>query len=229
MAILQLTLANCRDEIRRRIGERTGGTTISNPNVSDAELTRQINLYLQRLPRRTAQLTQSPREIKFDMWRTFSDLTETAGSSTVYLPVDYDRFISFWDKTNGDKLMVVKDVEKYYRKRKHLDRADTDRTGPPEAIEILGFASNSGTWQRKALLHPNTASGVTPDIRITYWRLPATVSSDSDTLDLDIKYQDVAIYGPLLEFYRDDDPAYQRYEALEREILIGLAKTASVI
>ena len=121
MAILQLTLANCRDEIRRRIGERTGGTTISNPNVSDAELTRQINLYLQRLPRRTAQLTESPREIKFDMWRTFSDLTETAGSSTVYLPVDYDRFISFWDQTNGSIFFFFKNnnKKKYYRYSKN--------------------------------------------------------------------------------------------------------------
>jgi hypothetical protein len=247
LAILQLTLADIRDEIRRRVGEKSGTVTTGTPHLTDAELLRQVNMYMQRLPRRVSALSSEhfphrfrPRsltsptsgvagELKLDMWHTFGDLTETSGSSTVHLPVDYDKYESFWDQTNGRELKVVSGVEKYWRKRKYHRRADTNRVGPPEAIEIMDFVSNSGTWQRRALLHPDTPSGVTPDIRMYYWRLPAVMASDSDKPDIDIKCQDLTIYGPILDFYREDDPAYERYLALERELLAGLSVTAMAV
>jgi hypothetical protein len=229
LAILQLTLADIRDEIRRRAGEKSGTVTTGTPYLTNAELLRQVNMYMQRLPRRVSALSGDASELKLDMWHTFTDLAEAGGDSTVYLPTDYDRYESFWDQANGRELKVVSGVEKYWRKRKYHRRADTDRVGPPEAIEILDFVSNSGTWQRRALLHPDTPSGDTPDIRMYYWRLPAVMSADSDKPDIDIKYQDLTIYGPILDFFRDDDPAYDRYMALERELLLGLSKTAMAI
>ena len=213
MAILQLTLANLHDEINLRVW----GSTSPTNSWGDTALTRQINLYLQRLGRRTAQVLQGEGVqiidglLHFDMWRTVGVLTETSGSSTVHFPVDYDHYISFYDITHGRKLDVIENVDKYYidqfKWRENTAHGLATRPGPPEAIEILGFA----------------------DIRLTYYRLPATVSSDSDEPDVDIKYQELLIYGPILEVLRDDDPSYERYVAAEKELLLGLAKTARAV
>ena len=235
MAILQLTLANLHDEINLRVW----GSTSPTNSWGDTALTRQINLYLQSLGRKTAQVLQGegvqiPEGVlHFDMWRTVGALTETSGSSTVHFPVDYDHYISFYDITHGRKLDVIENVDKYYidqfKWRENTAHGLATRPGPPEAIEILGFEDNGGTWQRKGTIWPATVSGVTPNIRLTYYRLPATVSSDSDEPDIDIKYQELLIYGPILEILRDDDPSYIRYVETEKDLLLGLAKTARAV
>ena len=230
MAILQLTLANVHDELN----QRAYGNTAPQNGVGDTVLSRYVNNYLQSLSHRVASLMQARGElaegqqVSLDMWRTDGALTETSGSSLVHFPVDYDRYISFWDRTHGRKISPIMDVDKYWR-RKFLDRNDADFTAPTEWIEILGFVDNSNTWQRSGQLWPRTVTGVTPDIQLMYYRLPATVSADGDEPDIDIKYQNLLIYGPIQELLRDNRPSYTRYVDRERELLLGLAHTAKAI
>jgi hypothetical protein len=242
MAILQLTLALTHDELNQRAYGSAAptngvGDTVLNRyinNYGDTVLNSYINNYLQSLTHRVTSLLRQRREIGPDerigleMWRTDGSLTETEASSTVHFPVDYDHYISFWDRTHGRKINPIENVDKYWRS-KFLDRNDTDRTGPTEWIEIQGFVDNRNIWQRTGQLWPRVVAGVTPDIQLTYYRLPAIVSVDADEPDIDIKYQNLLIYGPIQELLRDNRPSYERYVERERELLLGLAATAKSI
>jgi len=232
MAILQLTLALTHDELNLR----AYGDVAPQNGVGDTVLTRYINNYLQSLSHRLAQvmieqeLLAPGQRIGLDMWRTDGALTETSGSSLVHFPIDYDHWISFWDRTHGRVIQPIENVDKYWRS-KFLTGAleDTDRAEPNQYIEIFGFVDNSNVWQRSGQLWPRTAASTTPDIQLTYYRLPATVSSDADEPDIDIKYQNLLIYGPIQELLRDNRPSYDRYVVREKELLAGLASTARAI
>jgi len=239
ITIEKLSLSEIHTEVRRRIGETTEATS----HVSDAVITIQVNLYLQGLSAKVAGIVGAP--IKLDMYRTEinsagtgdSNLTVASGSSTVELPINYDHYISFWDKTHGRPIRVVQNVDRFYREKYFKLFEDTNRTGPPRYIEILDFRDVSantsppiGTdWKRYATLWPATTSGVTPSIKMTYYRLPHELVGDTETVDIDTQFQDLAIIGPMLEIMRSDDPAYDRYLAQEEKLLKGLALTARAV
>lgn len=235
MAVQRLTLAQITTEILRITGYTASSLA---PWSSDANLYVVINRYGQRLPLRCAQvaistLGLSQGTIRFDMHRTVVNSATTgtglriaASSSTAYLPTDFDAAISWWDRTNNRRIRPIVGVAKWH------DEVKTKPAGPPEAIEILGVVLDSSDWRRQATLHPATVSGVTPSVELTYYRLPAIMpgsAPSSEYPDTDIKYQDLWIYGPVLELMRPGDPAYDRYAALEKELLVDLAQTAKAV
>jgi len=227
-----LTLANIHDEIRRRFGE----TDTSNTSITDTEITRQVNQYTQRLPARASQLGRElglvadGKTMRFDMWRTStnsttspgpSNLIVTAGSQNIDFPNDYDHWISFYDRTHTKPIYVVEEVSRWL-----YEELRDAPSGPTKAVEIRGFVSGNGSvWRRRGQLWPSVTSGVTPSIEMLYWRLPADLESDGDTLDIDHKYVMLPIYGAMLEVLRDDDPAYTRYERMEAGMLVDLARS----
>jgi len=239
LEVQKLTLSELHTEIRRRMGETTEATS----HMTDAEITIQIQLYQQGLTAKVSGLAGRP--VMLDMYRTEinsagtgdSNLTVASGSSTVELPINYDHYISFWDKTQGRPIRVVENVDRFYREKFFKAFEDTNRVGAPRYIEILDFRDVSantnppaGTdWKRYATLWPSTPSGITPSIKMTYYRVPHAITSDSDTGDIDYRYQDLLIYGPLLSILRSDDPAYERYQAAEKELLAGLVSTARAV
>lgn len=227
MAVLRLTLANLETEILRLTGY---DASTDAPWATQANLYRIINIYGQRLPMR---LTQVARQLgvvgpadtaRFDMWRTVANLTTSSGSSNVDFPTDYDHWISFYDNTNARRVDPVENVDKY-----HIKKLRDKAAGPPEAIEIMGFLTSGANWVRRGILYPDTASGVTPSISCTYWRLPAIFAGAAPTTeypDADYKYHALWIYGPMCEILRNSGPSYDRFQAIELELLTDLALTA---
>lgn len=230
MAILRLSLTNIRDIVRLAIGEQTSATSRvedANTTTSTASLNTIINSYAQQISNRLthvmrqAGLSFETEKVYPDFWRTSGSMTETEGSSSVTFPADYDRYISFYDRTNRKPIVAVEAVSKW-----HLERLRRKSAGPPEAIEILGV-NTSSVWT--GTLWPPTESGVTPDIELTYWRLPAIM----DTADASNTYPDAPpnfhllwVYGAVLQLTRPDDPNYTRFQALESEMLLELAQMA---
>ena len=101
----------------------------------------------------------------------------------------------------------------------------TKPAGPIEAIELFGFVDGRG----RGTLYPATASGATPSIRLTYYRLPTAMPGDSPETefpDIDPKYQDLTIYGSVVELSRNTGFEFDRYAGIEREMLLDLASTA---
>jgi len=233
MAVSRISLSDIENEILRIMGYASSDAA---PWKSSPNLYRVINGYMQRLPSRLIQVTQTIKDQnqrlpvtnlpRFDMWKTSGSLTCTSGSSTVHFPVDYDHYISFWDATNKRPLYPVEDVYKY-----HSDVA-VRPAGPPEFIEIQGYVLNSTVWQRKGILWPSTATGVTPSITLNYWRLPAIMAGTSPTAeypDIDVKYQNLAIYGPVVELAMPNSQEFDRYSQLEQNLMIEIALTARAL
>ncbi len=228
MAIQRLTLAQIETAALQALGYVSSAVA---PWVSAANFYLRVNQYMQRLPQRLTVIGRQAGLIKptsgplrFDMWRTTATLTGTAGSQTLWLPVDYDHFISFYDFTNKRNIDPVEEVDRYW-----VDRLRNATPGPPQAIEILGFASNGGAWQRKATLHPATIAGITPSVSLTYWRLPLAMTLGTEYPDIDPKYEALALYGTIAELARPASPEFDRYTALENSMLAEMALTAEAL
>jgi hypothetical protein len=228
MAIQRLTLADIENNILEITGYES--STLA-PWKTSARLYNRINTYMQRLPQKITALAQNAGladptsgPLRFDMWKSTATITGTLGSQDVWLPADYDHYISFYDNTNAAPIDPVEEVDKY-----HLDNLRNADAGPTRAIEILGYALNSAVWQRKAKLYPAVEPTLTPSIALTYWRIPASMSAIGDYPDLDPKYEAIVIHGPIRDLARPSSPEYGEWKALEEEILVQMALTARSI
>lgn len=248
MAIDILTGSEVLAEVRRRFGETTAATS----SVTDNEIYALGNLYLQRLTRRMSQVLQGEGHqigqgaLKLDCWVTVlnsttassaDNLKVTAATQQVGFPQNFDHPISLIDRNTGKKVHFVTQVNKYWLDRFQfgLDNAgvdpgyDTDvysvRTGPPEYMELLGMATVDSSFRVEGKIWPAVPTGVTPNLELTYYRIPATIAAGT-ALDIDPKFQDLVIDGTVLSLLRDDDPVYERYLESERNMILELAKTA---
>lgn len=233
MAIQRRSLSQIRDEIYRICGNYdTSGTGTDTPWRSDANLYRIINDYLQRLPYHAAQVVQkgAPRRpIRFDMYKTVLDsgggvgagqFVTDLGVSLVYFPTDLDEVISLYDRVSNEPIHAIQEVARWHKDLK--ERAP----GPPEFYEHLGFVSDSGSvWRRYARLYPATEAARTPDLELTYWRLPARMAGSAPTTefpDIDPKYEMLAIIGPSRAILQPNDPSFDRIDRDEKELLLDL-------
>lgn len=230
IAVQRLTLAQIETAILQIFGY---SASTNAPWATAANLYLRINEYLQRLPGRLGQVAAQLRAEgerlpfsgvpRFDMWRTQANLTATSGSATVHFPADYDHYIGFWDSTNSRPVYPIETVGYFHEDLR------TQSAGPPEYIELLGFVTNGSTWVRQGLVWPPTASGITPVIQCTYWRLPATMPGTTPTAeypDIDPKWESIAIYGTVVDLSRPSEPEFSRYQQLEHEMLMEMARSA---
>ena len=226
MAILRLTLSNLETEILRLSGYAASADA---PWTSSATLYQIINRYMQQLSIRAAEVMNAAglplgrQSLRFDMWRTQVAMTTTSGSSNADFPTDYDHYVSFWDNTNNRPVYTIEDVERFHPKIR------LKPAGPPEFINIRGFVISGSTWVRRGILYPSTPASVTPSINLEYWRLPAIMPGSAPTTeypDIDIKLQELAIYGPLVDLKIVSGPAYDRLVAKEKELLLELCHSA---
>ena len=234
MAIQRLSLTNLKDLVRFWIGEEIAALSkIPSSNVSGgttASLATVINLYGQQIPSRLALIMREQGyniqagQIYPDWLRTSGSMTETEGSSDVTFPSDYARYISFYDRTNRRVIWPTEEVSST-----HLERLKKRDPGPPEAIEILGVNSSS-VWT--GTLWPPTEGGITPDIELIYWRLPASMADSnpgSEYPDAPPEFHILWAYGAVLEIMRPDDPAYSRFQDLERQKLTEMVYAARML
>jgi len=228
MAIQRLSLSNILTELLRIVG--FASSTVSDWATND-NLYNIVNRYGQSIPVRMSQAAQSPKRLLCDMWRTVVDsstsgtdvLIVAAGSSTLYLPVNCDYVVGIYDNTNGSKVEVITDVARW-----HIDEIKKKDPGPPEVVELLGYTTyaTDSTWRRYGTIYPATVTGTLPSLTITYYRLPAImpgVAIETEYPDADPKYHSLWIYGPAAELLGPSNPAYDRYAALEKELLLDLA------
>ena len=234
MAIQRL----CLLDIETAILEATHYNSSANaPWALSCNLYKRINEYGQRLPMRLNEIAaqigmQVP--IHFDYLKTTANSSTSgttvpvvsAGSSTIYMPTDYDHYMSFYDITNKRPIHVIENVDKW-----HYEELIKVPTGPPQYIEIMGFTTDgSSNWRRSGTLYPATVSGVTPSIRLHYWRLPAIMAGTGPATeypDIDPKYESLFIYGPVCELTRSIDPdTYAAYSMLEKELLTQMVMTS---
>ena len=233
MAIQRLNLTQIKTEILRIVG--VASSSVSDWET-DANLYRIINMCGQQLSLRAAQaarpnLPHGKTQLRFDMYKTVSNastvgsgLIVAASSSTLYMPVDFDHWISFYDTTYLRRIDVISDVAERHIKIKQK------QSGPPEVIELMNFAANSSQWQRVGIVYPATPTGTAPAIELYYYRLPATMAGtdpDNEYPDCDPKYQYLWIYLPACEVMRPNNPSYDRYNSLGNELLIDLAATGT--
>jgi len=239
MAVQRLNLL----EIESAILEETGYAKSANaPWRSSDLLYKRINEYMQALPRRlnTAAMQMAasgvlkPTDIPvhMPMWKT-SATSATSGtglmieqsSSTAYLPVDFDAAISCYDVSGKRPITIVDNADQY------LDEELTQSPpGPPRVLVLSGYALQSTTWRRSGTLYPSTQTGVTPSVRLVYYRLPAITRGTSPTSeypDLDPKWESVVIYGPACALVRNIGFEFERLEKLEQETLAAMCLEAA--
>lgn len=238
MAVQRLNLT----QIEAAILEACGFTSSAlAPWGSSATLYVRINTYGQRLPMRLNQvgrelvsqglLPPDALPIHLGCWRTVSTsgtstttgIQVTAATSLCYMPADYDEYISFYDVTEKRDIPAFSGADKY------LSEELVNATpGPARAIELQGFAAESTNWRKTGYLYP-TPSG-TPSIRLTYWRLPAVFpgsSPNAEYADIDPRYQDIFVIGPVADLTRPTDPeTYATYSQLEHDMLVDMCLTA---
>ena len=217
-----------------------GEPDASRSHITDANIVKVMNRYIQQLPTRAAMLLRqegiSVKEstLHFDMWRDqwtstvtpgSDSLVVTAGSSTVNLPDNYDHFISFYDLTHKKHIPVISLADSENIK---IEELLNKPAGPPEAIEIYGYTEDT-LWFRTAKLFPDVPSGVTPSLRLEGWRLPAAAGTVDEYPDIDIKHEWLLVIGTAAEMMRKDDPNYDRYRQLEVEYMLPLAASARTL
>lgn len=213
MTIQRLTLANIETEILRAAGYSS--STLADWKTQ-ANLVSIINRYVHSIPARIAAILKSPVPMYQDMWRSTGTLSCTSGSSTAYLPADCDAVISLWDSTNSRPVYLIEDGDV------EIERYRLKPAGPPERVEVLGYATNVATWQKKCTIWPATMTGVTPSIAVKYYRIPASGTA-GDYVDADPRYDSLWVAGVACEVLAPTNPSYDRYKAQEQELLADLA------
>jgi hypothetical protein len=235
MAVQRLTLAQIITEILHITGY---DSSVNAPWETEANLIRKINMTAQKAVQRGSDTLRAEGKlsrtgvVRHDMWRSTASSTGSSGSgnfvvsaasATVEFPDDLDQFISLWDKTEENWIYPIsRSAKERYR------RFEMRPAGRTEAVEMLGYGGSN--WQRQGKLLPSVASGVTPSMELTYYRLPAIMpGSDTSTEypDGDYKFHYLWVLEPVLELLRVDDPAYDRYLAKEKELMREFVGTAN--
>lgn len=225
------SLAAITDAIRFHIGQPE--TTRS--RAADAatatrlwSLGEQVNNYCQGLRAKLNQLaraeglTAKGGQIYLPWYRTSGTLTTTSGSSTAYLPQDFDGLIALRDVTNNLPIYCVNNPTRHFYE--HIRKRPA---GPPELLVMEGFFNNGGTWQRRVTIYPATLTGITPSLGIEYYRVPADMDESDPTNaypDIDPRYQDVLIWGVSAEFMGMTHPSYDRFKGEENKIYMAMIR-----
>jgi hypothetical protein len=238
MAVQRLTL----DQIETAVLQIMGYSESANaPWTSQPNLWKRINEYMQRLPMRLNTVAREmatqgllkPTELPlhFDMWLTEATSAATgtgfkiaASASTAYMPTDFDAVQTCYDLTGKRYVPVVESVDKWM-----ADELTNAPPGTPKCIKLLGYALDGSDWRRSATIYPSTVSGVTPSMRLAYFRLPAIMVGTLPTAeypDIDPKYGSISIYGTVCDLARGTGFEFTQYAQLEREMLTEMCLTA---
>ena len=228
MAIDNISTAEITTEILQITGYTSSALA---PWASDANLVVKLNLAAHRIPQKIRQVAQAlgfQGRISMPMWFTTIDSTDSAGTgnfvvsastATGHLPVDADMVHSVIDLTDNRLIPVIESSnETWYEKLRR------GQPGPTKYIHITGMAG--GTEQAFRLL-PDVAAGVTPSMRLEYYRIPTDLASGGSSFpDADYRFHYLWVLIGVLEILRPDTPNYERYLQLEKEMLIEMAETA---
>jgi len=227
MAIDRITTAEIITELLNITGYISSGTA---PWSSDANLIIKINLAAHRIPSklRQAAFAQGQKgRLGHPMWYTTVDSTVSAGAAnfvvtasttTGVFPTDFDMPISVYDLTHNRFIDIVEPTsDQWYRDLREAE------PGPTKAIHIQDWTVAAASQKNFRLL-PDVAVSITPSMRLEYFRFPADVASGSSSWpDTDSKFQYLWVLETVLDLLRPDTPNYDRYLALEKEMIMEMA------
>ncbi len=219
------------DEIIQEILDITGYTSSTvAPWKTDARLIIKINLVAHRIPQKVRQIAIAQGldgRLGLPMWWTtinsagagVGNFVVASGTAIGSLPADFDMGISVYDVTHKRPIEIVKTREEQWY--------HTLREAPAGPSRKIHFQDHAGGAQRQYRLLPDVVTGVTPSLRMEYYRLPTDVASGSSSFpDADYKYHYLWILETVLDILRPDTPNYDRYLALEKEMLVEMAESA---
>jgi hypothetical protein len=226
LAILRISSEQIITEILNITGFSTSADA---PWGSDANLLVKINLNAQKIPQKLRQLAMAEGKVGrggIPMWWTTADSTTSSGdgdftvtsaTATGSLPANFDLAISLYDTTHNRFVKIIDTfATASYRRWREAS------PGPTKAMQLQGW---NETAKRQFRLLPDVASGVTPGLRMEYYRLPATMATSSSSVfpDGDYKYHYLWILETVLDVLRHDDPSYDRYLELEKAMLAEMS------
>jgi len=243
MAIQRSNASVIVTEIRRLVGQVDSNLSDDLPNIRILDI---INRYLQGLTNRVSsflrgegtQIADGRLKLRFykQTWASTTvaavdTLVVTAGGSTIDFPDSLDYVESLYDTTAEREVEVVREVNRRHTMGRRLrDRPD----GPPEAYEPLGYATSGSLWVSQATLYPSTPSGSTPTLTLTGYRKPTALTSQAtpsttEFPDIDPRYEELAILGPVVTILTPDDPTVELFAAQEQSLIGQLASTAILL
>jgi hypothetical protein len=243
MAIQRSNASEIVTEIRRLVGQVDSNLSDDLPNTRILSI---INRYLQSLTNKVSSFLRGEGSgikdgtLKLRFYRkTYVSTTTaaaatfvvTAGGSTIDFPDDIDYIESVYDTTHERELEVAREVNKRHTMGRRLRSRPA---GPPEAYEPLGYATSGSLWVSQATLRPSTPSGSTPTLTLTGYRKPAALTSQDTPAtdeypDLDPRYEELAILGPVISILTPDDPTVSLFADQEQKMIGQLASTAVLL
>jgi hypothetical protein len=228
MAIERLTGANIVTEILDIMGF---DDSVVAPWDTDTRLIRKVNMVMHRVPQKIRQVAaqQGNRgRLGMPMWWTTinstisagaGNLVVTADTSTGSMPADMDFVSSIYDTTYNRFVDVIEgEPSQWYRDLRESG------AGPHKAIHLQDHGQGA---QRVFRFLPDVIG--TPALRMEYFRLPTDFpNSDlsAEYPDGDYKYHYLWVIETVLDLIRVDDPSYDRYLQLEKEMLLEMADHA---
>ena len=224
MSVQRLSLSDLIVQIRLVLGEVDADFS----KISNAELVTLINAYGNRLPSRIGQILREhgfsirQKTVQHPMWKTDGSLSTSAGDASATLPADFSTLIEFYDNTNERPIETVMFPSTWFYR--HMKKR---KPGPTTAIELSGF-NTSGI--RAVTLYPTPPAGVTPDIAVSYTRIPAEMPNStpgSEYPDADPKYHMLWVYGPVLDLLGPDSPRFNEYSRIEENLVRDLVQDAA--
>lgn len=240
MAISRASADDLVTEVRRLVGQVDTALSTDLPNVRILDL---LNRYIQGLTHKVSSFLKGEGKqiadgtLKLSFWKqtwasttvaAADTLVVTQSGSTVDFPDTFDYLESLYDETNNRVLESVREVNRRHTMGRRLrDRA----AGPPEAYELLGWATSGSLWVKQTTLYPPTETGITPSLTLTGYRKPAILTSQSspsasEFLDIDPEYDQLAILGTVVSILSAGDPMVEEFKAQEQDMIGQLAMTA---
>ena len=235
MAIDRIHTDEIITEILNIIGHTSSAVA---PWASDANLIVKINIAAHRIPGKLRQIAVGQGmkgRLAMPMWWTTTDSTPSGGAgdldtgpgvSTVSFPDDMDLLVSLYDLTNNRFIDVVEVPysEKWYRDLREAT------PGITKVLHLQGTTTFASTTVRDGRLLPDVVAGITPSLRLGYYRLPADLASGSASFpDADTAYHYLWVLETVLDLLRPDTPNYDRYLALEKEMLVEMASHMQLV
>ena len=235
MAVQRLSLTQIRANILEILGYSTSANA---PWSLDSTLDLRINQYGQRLPMRLNSMARQlnlPTPVRLDCWRTTADSSNSTtaaiqvaiGSATVYMPVDLDAAISYYDLDNKRPIYPLEGAYRY-----EIEDLVNSPPGLPKYIEVGGYVTEGSNWRRQATIYPAPISTYTYSLRLEYWRLPTSMPGEDPNYeypDIDPKYESLFVFGPVTDLTRSTGQEFDRYAAIEKEMLVEMLSTARAI
>lgn len=196
------TLLEARTDLRAHLNETTTRFW------TDAQLTTWINEALRDVARRTETI------------QTFStSIAAVAGTAEYVIPADVLRIHRIEFVPTGQTQIYPLQLATYNEMDQFWGVTPNQQQGYPSYAVLWGFPPTV-----KLRLWPIPSQAGT--VNVFYFRLPASVSADGDTIEVLAGYQDlIVLYAEYVARRKDRDPTWQDAKQIYEEKIVEMVET----